>query len=188
MKSRTRDWSRRTFYDPEPVLRELRGLEVSLSDAEIPDVVRRLRTNPLKPEREGRDALLFAHGMATALGVKVFVAPGEVEDCDFITRATVSDTQYFSCVQLKELAPEDLSPKQTLAPLIAKLQKLPSSDAVLAIHLNRRISIPLAELASARVPFAELWYFWAADPSLGSWHLFGDVMQSPALHQFEYPK
>lgn len=187
MNSRIRDWSKRVFYDPEPVLRALRELETSISGHVIPEVVLRLRTNSLKFEREARDAALFAHGMAVVCGVKVFVAPGETEDCDFLTKARVGDTDHFTCVQLKELAPEDLSPIQSLDQLIVNLQRLPQSDAILAVHLNRRTTIPFEQLAAARAPFAEIWFFWATDPKLEEWRLFGDVAGSPRLYEFRYP-
>jgi hypothetical protein len=87
---------------------------VDPSVRELPDAVRRLRTNRLKTDREARDALIFAHGMATVLGTKILVAPGEVEDCDFVTRLSIGDTVHFSCIQLKELAPDDLNPNQTV--------------------------------------------------------------------------
>ena len=188
MNSRLRDWSRRSFLDPEPVLRALRSVELDPSLHELPDAVRRLRTNPLKTDRETRDALIFAHGMAAVLGTKVLVAPGEVEDCDFVSHFRIGDTDHFSCVQLKELAPNDLNPDQTMDALLAKLEKLPPSDAVLAIHLNRRVRIELSELTASHLPFAEAWYFWAADPGLVSWRIYGDTMKSPSLHEFHYPQ
>jgi hypothetical protein len=124
MKDRIRTWSRRLFYDPEPVLKALRSLEVSLQDQPIPELVRRLRTNKLKGEREARDAAIFAHGMAAVCGTKILVSPGEAEDCDFITKARVGDEELYSCVQLKELAPDDLSPDGTLEPLVKKVATL----------------------------------------------------------------
>lgn len=187
MNSRVRAWASRTFYDPEPVLRALRQFERSLSGGPIPEAVLRLRTNNLKSEREARDAALFAHGMAKVCGAKVLVAPGETEDCDFLTKIRLEGTEHLMCVQLKELAPEDVSPTQTLEALIAKLQRLPPSDAVLAIHLNRRTTIPFEQLAAVRAPFAEVWFFWAADAALQQWRLFGDVLTSPRPYEFRYP-
>ena len=165
----------------------MREVEIQLAHTETPDLVRRLRTGKLKSDREARDALLFAQGMAGVVGAKVYVAPGEAEDCDFITRATVRDTTFFSCVQLKELVPDDLNPSQSFNSLIAEVAELPRSDAILAIRLNRRGRIDYTELAAARVSFAELWYLWAASPDSGSWCLFGNAMGQPALYEFQYP-
>jgi hypothetical protein len=188
VNDRVRAWSRRGFFDPAPVLVALRLVEIELAQSDTPDLVRRLRTNWLKTDREGRGALLFAYGMSVATGAPVFVSPGESEDCDFITRFNVNDSAHFSCVQLKELVPEDRNQTQTFEGLIAQLQRLPPSDAVLAIRMNRREQIPLAELAAARVPFAELWYFWASSADTGSWSLYGDALTNPQLYTFEYPK
>lgn len=188
MDIRIRDWSKRTFYDPEPVLRQLRQLERDPGIHALPDAVRRLRTNRLKTEREGRDALIFAHGMAAVVGTKVLVAPGETEDCDFIARMTIGDTDHFACVQLKELAPADLNNTQTLEHLAISLAKYPKTDATLAIHLNRRTTIPLQELASFRAPFSDVWFFWASDPAHLSWHLYGGAQGTPILHPFAYPE
>src|SRR5437762_5128712 len=74
---RLRTFARRTFHDPEPVLRRLRDVEIQLARTDTPDLVRRLRTGRLKSDREARDALLSAHGMAGVVGAKVYVAPGE---------------------------------------------------------------------------------------------------------------
>ena len=187
MSVRLRTWARLTFFDPEPVLRGLRDVEIQLAHTDTPELVRRLRTGRLKCDREARDALLFAQGMARVVGAKVYVAPGETEDCDFVTRATVGDTTYYSCVQLKELVPDDLNPSHSLESLVAEIAHLPPSDTVLAIRLNRRGRIDYATLAGVRVPFAELWYFWAASPESNSWCLFGDAMGQPVLHEFQYP-
>jgi len=184
---RLRTFARRTFHDPEPVLRRLRDVEIQLAQTDTPDLVRRLRTGRLKSEREARDALLFAHGMAAVVRAKVYVAPGEAEDCDFVTRATVGDITHYACVQLKELVPDDLNPSHSLESIVAEIEHLPPSDAVLAIRLNRRGRIDYARLAAVRVPFAELWYFWAASPDSKSWRIFGDAMGQPALHEFQYP-
>ena len=165
----------------------MREVEIQLAHTETPDLVRRLRTGKLKSDREARDALLFAQGMAGVVGAKVYVAPGEAEDCDFITRATVRDTTFFSCVQLKELVPDDLNPSQSLDSLIAEVAELPPSDTVLAIRLNRRGRIDYAKLAAVRVPFAELWYLWAASQDSNAWCLFGNAMGQPALYDFQYP-
>lgn len=97
------------------------------------------------------------------------------------------NTGYFTCVQLKELAPGDLNPSQTLDDLLRSVRRRAPSDAVLAIHLNRRGTLVLEALAAASVPYSGLWYFWAVDPTHASWRLFGDALGSPDIHEFEYP-
>ena len=82
---------------------------MDFADANISDRVRSLLTNTLKTERETRDALIFAHGMSSVVGTRVYVAPGETEDCDFVTSVAADGTRYYTCVQLKELVPEHLN-------------------------------------------------------------------------------
>jgi hypothetical protein len=84
-------------------------------------------------------------------------------------------------VQLKELAPEDLSPEQRLDALFKKLKQLPHSDAVLAI---RRSTVQLEELTVLRAPFSELWFFWQADGAGAKWKLLGNVLSNPRLIEF----
>jgi hypothetical protein len=188
MHTRLRTWSSRTFYDPAPVLIALRKVELALADAEMPDLVRRLRTNKLKAEREARIAALFAYGMAGVIGTKVWVAPGEIEDCDFITRFRSGDVSHFSCVQLKELAPADLSPAHNLESLLIGISSRPASDAVLLIHLNRRDHIALRRLGASRLPFAEVWYLWASAPNSSAWTLYGNAKGVATCHNFAYPE
>ena len=187
MDVRLREWASRAFIDPEPVLRQLRQIELAAVQADMPDRVRRLRTNALKEDKEARLACIFAYGMRAVVGTTVFVSPGETEDCDFLTRATVGETTFYHCVQLKELAPADLNPSQSLASLLEGINKRSPSDAVLAIHLNRRTSIPIEQLAAAHVPFSELWFYWAADPTHTAWRLLGGAPGSFDLYDFEYP-
>ncbi|MHB1298737.1 MAG: hypothetical protein ACYC0B_09445, partial [Gemmatimonadaceae bacterium] len=169
-------------------LRAMSAVEREIAESDTPELIRRLRTNRLKTVREARDALIFAHGMAMRLGTKVYVAPGEVEDFDFTTCVGAADTLVFSGVQLKEWPPEDLNPQFPFENLAAQLEALPKSDAVLAVRLNRRATVPVEALDAVRVRFAELWYFWATDPSGSEWMLHGDSLRAPGSWAFSYPR
>lgn len=184
---RLREWGQRNFHDPEQVLKDLRSLETSIADIEIPDGVRRLRTGRLKGEREARDAALFAYGLATAVGTKVYVSPGESVDADFITFLVNDGTAVYTPVQLKELVPADLNPNADLRSLIEGLARRPPSDTVLAIRLNRRERVTFPEVTKATVPFAEMWYFWSSTEDASRWALYGDVLTIPVLYEFAYP-
>lgn len=184
---RPREWAALTFYDPEVVLRELRTLEIALAPVEMSEAVRRLRTGRLKGDREARDAALFAHGMAQVAKTKVRVSPGETADADFITCVHVGNETIFTPVQLKELPPEDRSANADLHALLASLADRPQSDAVLAVRLNRRRCFELSELTDVVVPFAELWFFWSANPDATEWCLFGNAMANPTLYKYSYP-
>ena len=68
MDLRTRQWASFEYFDPVPILRHLRSVELGIQGLppdllEISDRARRLRTNELRDAREARDAALFAHGM-----------------------------------------------------------------------------------------------------------------------------
>ena len=96
-------WARLPYRDPESHLREFRRLEILMSDWELGPKARRLRTGDLKQIRDGRNAALFAHGMATVVGTKVSFADHEAADYDFVTSWVDGDKYRFCPVQLKEL-------------------------------------------------------------------------------------
>ena len=184
---RLRQLANRQFYDPKPVLVALRSFEGELADTEMPDLMRRLRTGRLKTEREARAAAIFAFGVSKVASGSVTVSPGEFEDSDFVLRIETSSGQLFAPVQLKELVPADRSSDASLNALFQGLSNLPPSDTLLAVHLNQRLTIPIAELTSRRAPFRELWFFWATRPDSSSWCFFGDVMAKPVATQLDYP-
>lgn len=188
MNTRLRALARAEYFDPEPVLRAMSAIERIVAESETPELIKRLRTGGLKSAREARDALVFAHGMAARCGTKVFVSPGEREDFDFVTRVQIDDRSIFSGVQLKEWPPADLNPNMSFADLALRIGDLPPSDAVLAVHLNRRAIVPVAALNAVRVKFAELWFYWAADESCSQWILHGNVLATPSSSTFVYPR
>lgn len=184
---RAREIRNRSFADPEVVLRDMRVLERTVTASPTPDRVKRLRTGPLKPERESRDAALFAHGMSHYLGTKVLVSPGEISDADFLTCIPLPDRQVITFVQLKSLVPSDLNAQATISGVIAGVAKLPPTETVLAVLINREMQIDLAELAGYRVPFSELWFFWASTRDQSQWQLYGNIHADPRLCSFAYP-
>jgi len=182
------EFARLPFRDPTPVLRDLRKLEEGLETVSIDPRLRRLRTGGLKPEREARDAALFSHGMAQVLGTKVFVAPVEADDYDFVTMWVADDTQHFCPVQLKELVPDDLNSQATLRTLLEGLSRYaPSLNTALAVRLNRAGHIEFADLELPRIPFSQLWFFGCASADSARWFLYGDALADPKLVRFDYP-
>ena len=176
MTIRLRQWAALSFVDPIARLVVLRKLEQSPELALADDAVRRLRTNGLRELREGRIAYLFAVGMQSRFGVEFSVAVGEGEDFDFVVRTVIGDETHYIPVQLKELAPADLNPNQTLEDLFLRIQRRPSSDTVLLVHLNRRERIEYIRLATCRAPFREVWFLWASNSTQNDWSIFGDVL------------
>jgi hypothetical protein len=192
MDLRTRQWASFEYVDPVPILQHLRAVELELNDlpphfVEISDRARRLRTNELRSAREARDAALFAHGMAQLVGTKVYYAPVEEADYDFVSMYVVDDTQHFTPVQLKEVPPSDLSANVSLTSVIAGLEKYTHSDTVLAINYNRRQRLDLSELELPEVPFAKIWVFGCTSPDHSSWVLMGDFRSEPQQIEFAYP-
>lgn len=192
MDLRVREWSKLTFVDPVDILVEYRRLELQIASlpperVKLSRRQRRLRTNDLKREREGRDAALFAHGMAALKGTKIFVALTESQDYDFVSMCVVDEVQHFVPVQLKELAPEDLAKRRDLSGLLSGLHLIAPTDTVLAVRLNRTVHVNFQDLKIPRLPYAELWFFWCGNPTQSKWSLYGDALGTPTLSTFEYP-
>jgi hypothetical protein len=187
MSMRVRRWSALQFADPVARLISLREIENMPELAQADERVRRLRTNGLRPIREGRIAYLFAVGMSTLFGVNFEVAIEEAEDFDFVLRTAIGEEVNFIPVQLKELAPEDLNPDQTLEELFDGLQHRPPSNTVLLIHLNRRGQIDYARLAACNAPYGEVWFLWASDSDQNEWTIYGSILGTTTVKSFPYP-
>jgi hypothetical protein len=186
---RTRRWSKLRFYDPEIVLRELRQVELLIADAVVKERVRTLRTNMLKPHREGREAALLCHGIGKAvLGTTVFVAPGEDEDHDFISLWVIGDTQHYAPVQIKEFVPSNINPDSNLNEIISSLQKYSSShDLIVGIHINREGSLDISKIDIPTLNIRELWLFGSLTQDQSKWFLIGDLLDKRGYYEFDYP-
>lgn len=193
MDPRLWEWGKLTFKDPVDVLVEYRRLELHMASLppermKLSPRQRRLRTSPLKHLREGRDAALFAHGMAALKGTKFFVALAEDQDYDFVLTCAVDKVQLFVPVQLKELPPEDLAEGKDLGGILAGLHPVAPTDTVLAVRLNRTVHVNFQELEIPPLPYSELWFFWCGDPDQSTWGLYGDALGAATLSTFEYPE
>jgi hypothetical protein len=109
-----RKLARLQFKDGKNILTELRLLEQQDGIAALPERVRNLRTNDLKPWREARSAAMFCYLMGQALGEPIYLAAVEDEDFDFVALQQVDDANHFKLCQLKELVPAHLNPQATL--------------------------------------------------------------------------
>jgi hypothetical protein len=188
MSINTNHWRTLEYYDPASILHKLRALEHEMADVlrDADADVRALRTPELNSFREWRDAALFTYGMGVAMGVKVGYATGATSDYDFVT-AWVRDTTAFFCpVQLKELVPEDRNPEDTIGGLLWGLRKYGATSTVLAIKLSRKERVNL-DREWARIPFAQLWFFWASKPDASEWSIYGDALGTPRQWAFDYP-
>ena len=180
-------WARLDWRDPVQTLRQFRALEYSTVTIPAADRVRRLRTGDMRQVREGRDAALFTHGVAAVTGRKVYFAPYEAADYDFVTSWVVDETRHYCPVQLKELPPADLTNRGSLEELQRSLQKYQQTDTVLALLLNRPAQMSTADLRAIPIPFAQVWLFWCASADHARWMIQGDLLTSPATYDFGYP-
>ena len=187
MNDRLNAWSRFEYRDPEVVLRELRAVERETAALDLDDKVRRLRTGDLKYVRGFRDAALFTHGLATATGRKVYFAPVEDQDYDFVTAWQVGDHRHFCPVQLKEVPPADLNASTSLEGVLRSLDRYSATDTVLAVLLNQAGTLALDRVAELRIRFSQVWLFWCASADHESWVIEGDVLATPARYSFCYP-
>src|SRR2546422_3427935 len=182
-------WRTLTYHDPARVLRELRAVEHGMADVlrEADNDVRSLRTPGLKKFREWRDAAIFTYGMGLAQGVKMGYATDESGDDDFVAAWILGDEAFFCPVQLKELVPEDRNPEATIDGLLRKLHKYGAQTrTVLAVRLNREGHVIL-DREWPRIPFAQLWFFWASAPGAAEWSISGDALGEPGHWAFDYP-
>jgi hypothetical protein len=180
--------SKLKYRDPRSFLVRLRQFELELSASATPKRVRNLRTNRLKPERELREAAIFCYLVGQRMGTTVSLAPGENQDYDFVATWSGEDQMCFAPVQLKELPPEATSPGATLQAIVSGLSQYTSSgELVVAIHLNRAISLTPSTLAVPPLRIAELWAFGATTPDQNTWALWGDLLRSPSVSFHAYP-
>ena len=184
-----REWRKLTWHDPAVRLRRLREIERQILDMDLSPEIRHLRTNELKPYREAREAALFAHGMSVVVGVKVLFALHEASDYDFVASHEHDDGRTFYPIQLKEWVPSGLNPQESLNDLLGNLaHKYTSpSSTTIAIHVNRPGKVEFAELDVPKLEFGGLWLFGATTEDQSKWALYGSLLHSPLLYEFEYP-
>jgi hypothetical protein len=83
------EWKSLRFSDPEPELIRLREVQLALADYIIDPKLGALRTNPLKSDRQRREAAIFCYVISQALGIKIYYAPVERQDYDFVAVGSV---------------------------------------------------------------------------------------------------
>ena len=157
---------------------------------ELPYAVSSLRTNQLKPFREGRQCALFCFAIGQMLGLNVRFAFNEQGDIDFVGRYELPGEVHYVPIQLKELVPIKVRSGISLQSEIDKLSKYTDSkDLVVAFHLNRDFRLELSSLDFSAVPVKELWLFGASAPSQGKWLLLGNLLSPDArFFEFDYPE
>lgn len=162
---------------------------MQILDLDLPPKIRHLRTNQLKRHQENRAAAIFSHGISKVTGTKVYLAPVEASDYDFVTFWQFEDTRHFCPVQLKEWVPEELNPSLELNELISSTARKYPSDTrtALAIHVNRALTLDLTNVQVPQLGFSALWLFGATSEDQQNWTIWGDFKSSPLAYQFSYP-
>ena len=186
-RTRLNHWRQLNYRNPEPVLRELRTIEVSVMENanEISPHVRTLRTNELKHIREFRQAAIFCHGMAQQLGCPVHFAPVEDSDYDFVAAYTIDECHHFVPVQLKELVPRHLNEAATLDEILHSLRKYPSSkDLTVVVYLNRQGTVTPRKIEDPELRIGALWLVCSTPPDASSWIMIGDMLTEPTVSSF----
>jgi hypothetical protein len=186
---RERSWSRLPFYDPKGVLIALNELSGQVAAANLPYNVASLRTNGLKPFREGRQCALFCYGVGQRFGIDVRYTATEEQDFDFVARFERDGYVNFVPIQMKELVPERVPNSASLQLEIDKLEKyVDSSDLVVAFHLNRDVKIVPEQLDFSRLRLGQLWFVGYTGRST-EWLLLGDMLSIDAgASVFHYPE
>jgi hypothetical protein len=187
---RIKHWQTLHYLQPRGVLVALRAFALANPLHELPYAIGALRTNELRPIREGRQCALFCYGMSQFLGVDVRYAHDEQSDTDFVGRYERFDEVHFVPIQLKELVPSRVRTEVDLQHEIDKLSKYADSpDLVVAFHLNRDIQVELSALDFSKVPVKELWFFGALSRDQLQWRLIGNLLSVDARYfEFRYPE
>lgn len=187
---RLREWQRLDFYDPKPVLIQLRQMETSGVVDGLPAKVKHLRTRELKPYLERRQCAIFAYLMGKVTGTLIAVAYSEQSDYDAVMRWRLGDEVRYSPVQMKELPPDMGAGTKDLQQQIDRLKvRYPrSGDLTVAIHLNRNMRVLVSELDLSGLNLGGLWLFGAEDDGANRWRVVGDLLSPNASTEvFDYP-
>ena len=186
---RERRWSQLPFYDPRGLLIELNKLSDEVAAANLPYNLASLRTNDLKPYREGRQCALFCYGVGRRFGLDIRFAFAEEQDVDFVARFERDECVHFVPLQMKELVPERVRDSVSLQHEINKLAKYgDSSDLVVAFHLNRGVQVVPEQLDFTKVKIAQLWFVGYSGQGQ-EWLLLGDMLsESGGASVFGYPE
>jgi hypothetical protein len=189
---RLREFQRLKFKDPKPYLIRLREIEREVAVSTLPEEVKELRTNSLKPHRELRQAALFCYGMGQRLGQTVYLAPSEQQDYDFVatwvSKVTRHWTRHYSPVQLKEVVPHDRNPSASIQGIVNELSKYAdSAELTVAIHVNQNSHFDPRALRVPPLKIAALWAFGALSADQREWGLWGNLLVTPEGTPFQYP-
>jgi hypothetical protein len=172
------------YTDSRSVLLQFRRIEAQLPKSGLPDSVRHLRTDELKPLREMREACIFVYGMGQRFGV----ALAESQDYDAVATWVEGRSQHFAPIQLKEVIPHKLNPTSSVQAAVDGLAKyVDSQDLTVAIHLNRLEHFSPLNIVVPQLNIAALWIFAAIAPDQSRWPIWGNFLEQLQVGEFDYP-
>jgi hypothetical protein len=186
IKQVPREWKTYEYYDPKVILPKLQKIREDISRTDTPDIIRNLRTNKLKTEREAWDIAIFCYLMSKFIGIDIFFSRVEKSDYDSIFTWNDGNLQHYAPVQVKELVPEETNPTATLKAIIESLKKYVNSpELIIGIKLNRQIQFGLSSIECNDISVGEIWCFCATMADESKWSLFGDLL-TEYKQQYEY--
>jgi len=182
-------WKKLRFMNPG---RFLLGIEVpvqELGGISIYDAAKRFNNRQARPIEEDRRCAILCHGISVASGRKVLFSSFEASDYDYVLAAEHEGHAHYIPLQMKQLVPESKNPTTSLQAEIDKLKKYAtSSDLVVAIHINRRVSVDLDKIDVSNLTIHELWLFGPIASPSGPWCIIGDIKKSNwHAHEFALP-
>ena len=178
------------FFDPAPVLLEMRRLQSEAVANGPTEEDRNLGARRIQEISEMRQGLLFCYAMSVRLERPVYFARIEQADYDGIAYWPDGDCARFSPIQLKEVPPQQLNPAACLQDVLNGLEKyVDSADLVVAVHVNQVGTITTGELVAPKTKLGGLWIFLATNPDQTEWVLYGDLQDSAQSETFfRYPE
>lgn len=150
------------------------------------------RRDETKAKLEFRQAALFALGRAiidSDASLRFAMTTVQRESVDAVFRSEASPNLFaFERVQLKEIVPEAVDPRQTLEALLEDVRRTYGSGEALtiAIHLNRDVVTALGSVKAPEIRGVAFWLFGIAGQNLA--FIVRDPFGQFVMREFDLPK
>jgi hypothetical protein len=181
------------YISPAIALPRLYQIQLEVSQMNIDQKLKELRTNKLKHHLEKRTAAIFCYGMAGLLKKSIYFAPAPAQNLDYDVVARYMDkeskTINYMPIQIKEVVPLRINAKTDLNKEIEKLKKYPvSKDTVVVIQSNRKGVFKIKDVKIPKLNIAGLWILGCCQPDQSTWYIAGDMLTRDAqIYEFPYP-
>jgi hypothetical protein len=181
-----RQWEKLSFHSPKLEIVSMVAMQIEIRDWDIPEKLRALRNNDLKPMREKYHAGLFAWGIMALTGrANMEFAMIEASDYDAVFRWLENGTMNYVPVQLKEVVPHRWNAGANLPDQIRALEKYTDSrDLVVAIYHSGAFHGEM-QLDLDGIELAGIYVYGAASEDQMNWMIAGNLML-PEFRQITY--